>query len=150
MRSILNFTWGRVVFALISKKKFSGTLMEQENAYGIPMAPWHVELKCQYHFSPQADNLWICITHFFVVVQLLSCFWLIATPRTAALQASPFFIISLSLFKLECYSPWGFKESDMTEHLKWTVKVFLRMKLTEGHFEVHLLLFLFSPYFIEV
>ena len=35
-----------------------------------------------------------------VVAQLLSCVWLFATPWTAALQASPSFAISWSLFKL--------------------------------------------------
>ena len=35
-----------------------------------------------------------------VVAQLLSCVWLFATPRTAALQASQSFAISWSLFKL--------------------------------------------------
>ena len=29
---------------------------------------------------------------------------------------------------LACYSPWGYKESDMTEHLNWTGKSFTCLK----------------------
>ena len=38
-----------------------------------------------------------------VVVQLRSCVWLFATPRTAAHQASPSFTISWSFFKLTSF-----------------------------------------------
>ena len=50
-------------------------------------------------------NQWLQIRSIFVVIQLLSCVWLFATPWTAACQASMSFIISCSLLRLMSIEP---------------------------------------------
>ena len=37
---------------------------------------------------------------------------------------------------LACYGPWGCKESDTTEQLKWT-EVFLEFVIHYGHIGIH-------------
>ena len=66
---------------------------------------WRREGKAQLHFKllnleiTLFTSAHICLQSMQVAVQLLSCFWLFATPWTAAHQASLSFTVSQSLLK---------------------------------------------------